>query len=342
MSKLNSLLTNSPLSRNIPWLQVPSIRMVTALGVAVTCLLHGSYPQEAQRNGEPEISCRESPLKEFCSRSSIQVTGIQSHLGPVRCHVECSLYVPPEVESLVICPLTVSAMFFVAIRSPEPFVPRHWAVTQGLHPCWRCKGTVCFSAISTFKRPPEVLGLWPLPSSKSGLSSNFRVGNAYGNLILTSPYLGDRGSGSGRVDASLLNFLCGRRETGSVLLTEDQGAPFSVFLWWRLFPFLGKDFFRPYRSYLYLFPTLPPTMSTCIKYLEMPKIKISLYPRMTFYDSFSSTDRWDYSKHGKLKVLPWRSPLQVMSHSKINIVKILQLIPHWCMMAISRFWFTVR
>ena len=184
--------------------------------------------------------------------------------------------------------------------------------------------------------------LWPLPSSKSGLSSNFRVGNAYGNLILTSPYLGDRGSGSGRVDASLLNFLCGRRETGSVLLTEDQGAPFSVFLWWRLFPFLGKDFFRPYRSYLYLFPTLPPTMSTCIKYLEMPKIKISLYPRMTFYDSFSSTDRWDYSKHGKLKVLPWRSPLQVVSHSKINIVKILQLIPHWCMMAISRFWFTVR
>ena len=234
--------------------------------------------------------------------------------------------VPPEVESLVICPLTVSSMFFVAIRSPEPSVPWHWDVTQGLHPCWRCKGTVYFSAMSTFKRPPEVLGLWPRPSSKSGLSSNFRVGNAYGNLTLTSPCLGDRGSGSGRVDASLLNFLCGRRGTGSVLLTEDQGAPFSVFLWWRLFPFLGKDFFRPYRSYLYLFPTLPPTMSTCIKYLEMPKIKISLYPRMTFYDSFSSTDRWDYSKHGKLKVLPWRSPLQVVSHSKINIVKILQLI----------------
>ena len=234
--------------------------------------------------------------------------------------------VPPEVESLVICPLTVSSMFLVAIRSPEPSVPWHWDVTQGLHPCWRCKGTVYFSAMSTFKRPPEVLGLWPLPSSKSGLSSNFRVGNAYGNLTLTSPCLGDRGSGSGRVDASLLNFLCGRRGTGSVLLTEDQGAPFSVFLWWRLFPFLGKDFFRPYRSYLYLFPTLPPTMSTCIKYLEMPKIKISLYPRMTFYDSFSSTDRWDYSKHGKLKVLPWRSPLQVVSHSKINIVKILQLI----------------
>ena len=234
--------------------------------------------------------------------------------------------VPPEVESLVICPLTVSSMFFVAIRSPEPSVPWHWDVTQGLHPCWRCKGTVYFSAMSTFKRPPEVLGLWPRPSSKSGLSSNFRVGNAYGNLTLTSPCLGDRGSGSGRVDASLLNFLCGRRGTGSVLLTEDQGAPFSVFLWWRLFPFLGKDFFRPYRSYLYLFPTLPPTMSTCIKYLEMPKIKISLYPRMTFYDSFSSTDRWDYSKHGKLKVLPWRSPLQVVSHSKINIVEILQLI----------------
>ena len=122
MSKLNSLLTNFPLSRNIPWLQVPSIRMVTALGVAVTCLLHGSYPQEAQRNGELQGVASEGVLQQ------VIYTGDWYSVPLGTCEVPCRMQlitVPPEVESLVICPLTVSSMFLVAIRSPEPSVPWH-------------------------------------------------------------------------------------------------------------------------------------------------------------------------------------------------------------------------
>ena len=137
--------------------------------------------------------------------------------------------------------LPTNCLCYVLCSYPLP-----WAICS---PALRCdSGRVCILVGDTRGQfvsllYPQVLGLWPLPYSKSGSSFNFRVGNAYGNLTLTSPCLRDRRSGSGWVDSSLLNCLCGRRGISSVLPTEEQGAPFSVFLWWSLFPFLGKEFF---------------------------------------------------------------------------------------------------
>lgn len=131
MSKLNSLFQRTPPCRvTYHDYRFPGLGDVNSFGSR--CYLFTSWKLSP---GNPEEWRTWDQLKGVAPEGVLQQVIYTSDWYSVphgTCELPCRMQLitgPPEVKSVVICPLTVSAMFFVAIPSPEPSVPLHWDMT---------------------------------------------------------------------------------------------------------------------------------------------------------------------------------------------------------------------